>query len=173
MPGRPKGGGKASSQKLTKLQQTEVALDLRRRGYTFRQIAAEMKVTLRVAHRLVMDAFKQHAAQAAENSELLVRLQMERLEAMWRGLAPSAEAGNSRSIEVALRLLERQAKLLGLDAPVKQEVKVSYAELSDEELLAEADRLKLRVDINPLPVSIPLLPLPGEHIQDAEIVPDA
>ncbi len=76
------------------------------------------------------------------------------------------EKGDSRSIEVALKVLERQAKLNGLDAPAKQEVKVSYAELTDDELLAEADRLKLYVDVKVLGVDTPLL-LPGETLKQA------
>lgn len=174
MPGkRPKGGGIASPEKLKKAELQEAALELRRKGYSYREIARELKVHVKVAHKVVTDAFKEQLAKMGETSEMLVKLQMERLEAMWQGLSTNAEGGNARAIEVALRLLERQAKLCGLDAPVKQEVKVSYSELSDEELLAEASRLKLKVNLlnSPsTPAVIPLLPLPGEAIQEAEVV---
>lgn len=155
---------------MTKLELTDAALDLRRRGFTFREISGELRVPLRRAHRLVKDALTEQAAKAAANAELLIQLQDARLEKMYKGLAGSAEGGNARSVEVALKLLERQAKLHGLDAPTKQEVKVAYAELSDQELLAEAERLKLRVELTQSPPQVPLLPLPGE-VFDAEVLP--
>jgi len=168
---RPKGGGKASPERLKKAELTEAALELRRKGNSYRAIARELGVTVPVAHRVVTDALKEQLARTGETAELLIRIHRDRLEAMYLGLQASAEGGNHRGVEVALKLLEREAKLLGLDAPTKQEVKVSYSELSDEELLAEASRLKLKVELLEGPVTPPLIRLPGEEVADAEIIP--
>lgn len=172
MPGkRPPKGGRASPEKLKRAELTEAALELRRAGCSYREIARELKVHVKVAHRVVTEALKEQIAKTGETAEMLVRIQRDRLEAMYLGIRQAAEAGNTRAVEVALRLLEREARLCGLDAPAKQEVKVSYSELSDEELLAEAARLRLKVGALDAPVSVPLLRLPGEAVQEAEIIP--
>jgi hypothetical protein len=154
--------GRVTPETLETVEHTERAVKLRRDGYTYREIAKEMKITLREAHRLVTRAFRAVQRHAKEATEQYVELQVERLEAMYRALAPRMEKateGQSRAIEVALKVLERQAKLLGLDAPAKTETKITYHHLSDAELLDEARKLKLDVHIHP---PAPTLLLPGE-----------
>lgn len=144
-----KAHGNSDPTKLKRIQDTERALELRRQGYTFRQIGHEMKITHRAAHKLVTDAFKATQKYAKAQAEEMVQLHLERLEGTWKSLQGRIDKGESRAAEVGLKVLEREAKLLGLDAPAKQEVSVSYSHLSDAELLDEARRLQLDVHIHP------------------------
>lgn len=50
------------------------------------------------------------------------RKQYERLEMLYLALLPQVEKGSPRAIEVAIKLIERQAKLMGTDRPEKHEV---------------------------------------------------
>lgn len=51
-----------------------------------------------------------------ENIEEMREIQHERLEAAWTGLQPKIEIGRERAVEVGIKVLERQARLWGLDA---------------------------------------------------------
>lgn len=157
-------GGRVSPKSLERLERTERAVELRRRGFTYREIARELRVTLKAAHKLVTDAFKATQRHAREATEELKQLQDERLESMYRSLAARIEKGDARAIEVGIKLLERQSRLHGLDAPAKAETSVTFRHLSDAELLDEARRVKLDVRVLPgagvlLPGEVSLPPL--------------
>lgn len=47
------------------------------------------------------------------------RLQLERLEVMWRGIYPAIQRGDLKAIDRGVRILEREARLLGLDSPTQ------------------------------------------------------
>jgi hypothetical protein len=47
------------------------------------------------------------------------KLEMSRLEEMWARLQPGMRKGDVRSIEAGIRVMERKARLLGLDMPAK------------------------------------------------------
>jgi hypothetical protein len=67
------------------------------------------------------------------------RIDLERLDALLDGVWAPAQAGDEKAIASVLAIMARRAKLLGLDAPVKQSVTVSaMSELSDDELTSIA-----------------------------------
>lgn len=104
-----------------------------------------------------------------KHAEQIRRLELERLDAYLRALWPAVEKGHHRSIEVALKVSERRARLQGLDEPEKKAIAVSQltANLTPLELLAEAERLGL-----PAP-GLPRLihRLPGEEIDEDYPIP--
>lgn len=172
MPTTRKSKTQNTVEKLSKADLTQKVLDLRRKGYTHREIAVELRITRRQVSKVLDDAYAAVARECKESAEQQVRLQMDRLEWMLKSLNERIEGGHVGSVEAALRILERQAKLLGLDAPTKQEVKVQYSELTDEELLAEAERLKLKPPEVKLLPDATSLPLPGESPeQAAKVIP--
>lgn len=100
------------------------ALELRRRGLSYRAIGERLGVSYMQAHRDVNDELKRLAAERdtdliAEREIDLVRIDhiLDRLD-VW------VKAGNPQSITAYLRAMERRAKLLGLDAPTKQDIHI-------------------------------------------------
>lgn len=91
------------------------AIQLRKSGATYRIIAS------RCGYSSVSGAYK--AVQAGirkilrEPVEELVTLELERLDEMSRALWPAVHRGDPRSIGAMLTLMERRARMLGLDAP--------------------------------------------------------
>lgn len=72
-----------------------------------------------------------------------------------------------KAAELLLRVLERESKLHGLDAPTQHEVSVVHEDMTDEELV---ERLETVAGVKViLPTSHPTA-LP-EHIEDAEVNP--
>ena len=93
------------------------ALDLRLAGASYRTIAAACDVSLRTAMTDVLAALKETMAEPAA----VVRQQeLERLDRiMLRHYAASIATGDIRHTEIVLKIMDRRARLLGLDAPVR------------------------------------------------------
>jgi hypothetical protein len=93
------------------------ALDLRKAGLTYRRIAEELKVNVRTAYTDVQDelaALKTLTGKAAED---IRELELRRLDDYTLGLTPAARRGDVRAVIALVRVQERRAKLLGIDAP--------------------------------------------------------
>lgn len=107
-----------------------MALQLRRDGASYRTIASAMTSEMtkqghaRVidknrAHRLVVEALTELREQNSETAEQVKQIEIERLDIWTQRLSASKNAGNPRTIDTLLRIQERRARLLGLDAPKK------------------------------------------------------
>lgn len=114
-------------------QKRAQALELRRSGATFQQIADALGyANAGTVHRMVRQAL---AAIPVEAAEAYRAEELDRLDALQRGLWPAARSGNVRAAEACLRVMESRRKLLGLDAPTRIDAKVS------SELDAEIEQL--------------------------------
>ncbi len=125
------------------------AVDLRIEGKTYREIAQELGVTPTRARQLVAEALAAIEKDTAESAEELRRLELDRLDQLQSGLWEEAAAGNLKAVGAALKIMERRARLLGLDAPTRTENTHGYANLdqmTDAELLEEARRHGIPVD---------------------------
>jgi hypothetical protein len=56
----------------------------------------------------------------AEKAEQIRELELKRLDRFQRSLQPAANKGDAKAVLAILKVMERRAKLLGLDAPTKQ-----------------------------------------------------
>lgn len=96
------------------------ALELRKAGGSYRQIATALGVDVATAWDDVqteMAELRKLAGQAAEDARELELQRLDRWQAKLEGRGISG--GDHRAIAAAVRISERRAKLLGLDAPVK------------------------------------------------------
>jgi hypothetical protein len=89
------------------------AVELRKAGATFEQIAEQVGYSDRAnAHHAVMQAIRDLPR---ENAEEALAVELERCDALLVGLWPKARRGDEKAVHAALRVMERRAKLLGLD----------------------------------------------------------
>lgn len=110
------------------------ALRLRREGHTIREISRRLGCSVGRAHQLIQEAI---AAIPQENAEAVRVLELQRIDRMLRGLCRRREVdedgrvtgrpglaylGEPKAVAAAVKLMERRAKLLGLDAPSKVEL---------------------------------------------------
>jgi hypothetical protein len=101
-------------------------------GASFRQIAAALNVSLRTAHQ---DFRRERDALAALEREPIVQRRdtlYQRLERMLAALMPKVLAGDVRAAEVAIKLSERQARLMGLDSPQLIAQRIQLQEVNAE-----------------------------------------
>ncbi len=105
----------SQSQQILAVEKQRQALQMRKSGETYADIATELGYKgASGAHAAVRTALKKTLQEPAEELRMLER---ERLDAMLQALWPKVEAGDVKAIEAALKVEERRAKLLGLDAP--------------------------------------------------------
>lgn len=117
--GLTKHKGKSEDQRL--LERRQMVWDLRVAGATYRQIAEKLKVSHVTVHKDCMITMAERQAQMAELIDGYVAMENERLDALLLGLWPAARKGDPESVRAAVRVMERRAKLLGLDQPTKTE----------------------------------------------------
>lgn len=104
-------------------------VECRKAGMTFDQIyeAAKAKFgdtlppsySKRTAHGDVMTYLSEIRKLTANDAQAIYDLEVERLDALLHGLWAAAEGGDLQAVDRALRVAERRAKLMGLDAPVR------------------------------------------------------
>lgn len=128
---------KKAAQKGAILKRQLEALDLRMRGFSFRAIGEKLEVTHVTAYNDVMAELARLAKERDGKVEELRQLELERLDMLLKGLEPMARTGNPGAVNSYIKVMERRAKYLGLDAPEKHEYK-DLTKLSDDELLALA-----------------------------------
>jgi hypothetical protein len=105
---------KATPAVIERLERTAQAIELRKSGATFAKIGDHFGVSAQSAHEMVTKGLKATLAEpAAEHRALAVQ----RLDHMLNAIWTAATNGDLQAQAGVLRLEERRAKLLGLDAP--------------------------------------------------------
>lgn len=118
---------KTSSRKIKAAIREAEAVRLRLEGASYREIAE------RLGYRGPSGAYK--AVERAigrlcpvERAETLRRIEAARLDRLWRKLWRKLEEGDLSVVDRLLRIMERRARLLGLDAPAKAGLVLSNGE---------------------------------------------
>lgn len=111
-----------SSALSRKLEHQRQALELRRAGLGYEAIGAKIGLGKSQAHRLVVAALAEARAQVTANVDDLRSEELSRLDAMLTGLWPSARNGAGAAVDRVLKIMERRARLLGLDAPERKRI---------------------------------------------------
>jgi len=115
------------------LQRERQVLDLRTAGATFAQIATQLGITQQRANQIYHRALLRTVREPADEARQLDALRLDRL---LLGIWGPATQGEAWAIDRALHILNRRAKLFGLDAPVRHEV------LTIDAIDAEISRLQ-------------------------------
>jgi hypothetical protein len=134
-----------SPDRIAIIERQAQALEMRKAGQTFEHIAQAIGYTNGGgAYKAVERALK---ATLQEPADELRRLECERLDAMLRALWPSAISGKWLAVDRCLAIMDRRAKLLGLDAPIRTRIDVitndafSEAMASLEAELADLEKM--------------------------------
>src|SRR5579885_103141 len=130
-PQRPKAAAAVRRAQGSEESKTFLAIDLRARGRSFHDIGRELKCSAKAAEARVNRALEGLKREAAERA---LALDFERLDRMLEGLCSEpryddkgrlvsggAFGGEPQAVIAALKIIERRAKYLGLDAPEKHE----------------------------------------------------
>lgn len=101
------------------------ALEMRQEGRTFQEIADELGWN---SPQAAWEAVKSAIAEITrEPAQELVTLELERLDKVFGMFFLQAQAGDSFALASMLRIMDRRARYLGLDAPTKVEGKTEHS----------------------------------------------
>lgn len=129
------------------------AMELRRDGLTYRQIAVALGVSTRTAFDYVQAELVDIRNRTTLDVEAIRDLELERCDVLLKGLGPGIRAGDPPSVAAAVSVMGRRAKLLGLDAPVRAEwvgaltavSPMEAAKMSDSDIESRVKQLMDRV----------------------------
>jgi hypothetical protein len=112
-----------AEEKAAELEAKEAkVLELRRAGFTFQRIAEEVGyATPSGAQRALERIMTRNVPQAPEEFRWQ---ELDRLDRMQVALWPRAMKGDDRAIGTIVRLMERRARLVGIDAPQRIQAEV-------------------------------------------------
>lgn len=105
------------------IEKERKVLEMRLAGITFELIAKQVGFASAGA---CYNAYKRALIRTLQEPADAVReAELARLDRLMQGVWTQALRGENRSVESVLKIMDRRAKLLGLDAPVKQQVEVN------------------------------------------------
>lgn len=118
-----------------------MALELRKQGLTFREIAARMGISLKSAHDCVEAELLELREKTVLDAVAVREIDLERCDVMLKGLWPKIKKGDPAAVGAGVRVLDRRARLLGHDAPQKTELVGALAAITPEAAarMSEAD----------------------------------
>lgn len=105
-----------------KVEAQAKALELRRAGRSYSEIAAALGASKGFAHKLVHQGLADAREAIAGSADALRAEEASRLDALLTATWPDARRGNLSAVDRVLKIMERRAKLLGLDAPERREI---------------------------------------------------
>ena len=98
------------------------ALQMRQSGMSYRQIAAALGVSATLAHRDIRREMRAVQALVRETATESVAIEIERLDDMFCEAWPAAQQGDLRALSRSLQIVARRARLLGIDAVIRQDL---------------------------------------------------
>ena len=110
---------KTSRMRVEAAKRREQAIMLRRSGWTFERIGQKLGITTSRAHSLVNEALVEARKQVSDVADELRVVEISRLDGLLEKFYPKAMKGDDQAAHRVLKIAERRAKLLGLDAPVR------------------------------------------------------
>lgn len=124
-----------SPQMVQKQISDQTVIQLRKEGKSLDEIATVFSVTRQAVHQRLSKALQEFAKESLNSKREVLALELERLDELYLTARAKAVTGNIAAIDSCLRVMDRRAKLLGLDAPKKIEI----GEIDPDELCAEID----------------------------------
>ena len=129
-------GRNSNSKEYDRAERKRNALELRLAGASYRDIAQALDVSPATAMQDCKEALADIPMQQADEMRTV---ELSRLDRLQRAVWPKAVKGDLQAVDRAIKIIDRRAKLFGLDAP--QQVQITA---NDIDLDAAVDKM-LRV----------------------------
>ncbi len=135
------GESKTSPRRIEAKEKQRQALELRKAGATYDGIARQIGYKSKQAAEYAVKAALSRITDpiAAE----VLKIDLERLDQWLLAMAPKLRLGDPFTVQIALNIIARRAKLLGLDSPIKVDSK-SEVEIKDKRDLSGASEEDLK-----------------------------
>lgn len=132
-------------------------LNLYKSGMSYTDIATKLGQNKSMIAKWIQAELLELRDQTELDAQAIRDVELQRLDRMMQGLWPSATKGKVASVLGVCKLMERRAKLLGLDAPTKTELTGALiavtpseaAKMTDEDLKRRTGELLARMNGEP------------------------
>ena len=112
---------KTSKRRSITAEREVKTFELRKSGWTFREIGAELGISGSAAYKLVNKVLRRHADLLKEDVPAQLAMELARLDAILRSIWPGVQDGDLQAVDRALKVGARRARLLGLDRKPSEE----------------------------------------------------
>jgi hypothetical protein len=109
------GGSRTSRFRIARAKRGAEALELRLAGLSYAEIGRRMGVSPQRAFTLVSEELARINAKRAEAAAEVTRIELERLDRLLAAVWPQAESGELPAVDRVLQIMQRRARLLGID----------------------------------------------------------
>ncbi|WP_438489567.1 helix-turn-helix domain-containing protein [Streptomyces sp. S186] len=131
----------SKAQQAATAERRAKAIRMKIDGASYSEIATALGYSSRsAAHMDVKRSLEKHVVEEGLAIEAWRELELARLDTLQQAIWGKAMSGDTRAIEAALKILDRRAKLLGLDSAIKLEV------LTVDALDAQIQRLEAELN---------------------------
>lgn len=126
-----------SKRLIASAERRKQVVQMRLAGASYQEIADALGITASGAYRAVKTWLDKTHSDTLESAEQLRDIENARLDKLILSAMPQAQKGHLQAIEVVRKLSESKRKLLGLDAPEKQQIQqdtkvvIEYTEIDD------------------------------------------
>lgn len=148
------------------LTNRSIAVELRREGLSYPEIAQRMGVTAHTVANYINTELLELREKTELDVTMLRDVELMRCDFMLKSLWRGVKQGDVPSVMAGLKVMERRSKLLGLDAPTKTDVNLNLvtpeqaAKMSDSEIHRRVQQLMAAsgssqtdvIDVDPVPV---------------------
>lgn len=104
-----------------------------KQGQTYEQIAAKWETTPGIVGARIKSYLQELRVTGLRSVAEYRQVQIERLQAAYAAIWPNVIRGNIGAVNALVKLMEREAKLIGLDAPTKVDITARIAALGQAE----------------------------------------
>lgn len=137
---------KTSKNRLTAVDRQAKALALRKAGIGYQEIAAELGYAGPAgAYKAIQTALRKTIQEPADEVR---SLELARLDSMLRAIWTRILDGNDYAIDRGLKIMERRAKMLGLDAPTKVNIDLIVKRAAEELGLDSVEAATLHSEVS-------------------------
>jgi len=143
IPGQPSGANLPGTPRSIEIRERhQKALAMRRSGLLYAEIAKQLGYADRKsAQRAVMAELN---AQGAEDAQVVRAMEAERLDTLFAVQWRKAVKGDGWATRHCIEIMERRAKMLGLDAPLRQIVEYVPDSIIEDEIAELTVKLAAR-----------------------------
>lgn len=115
-------GGKHSNKAFEVKKRQQQAVNLRLAGATYQEIADSLGVTPPAVHKYMKKEMDQLRKETEQDAEHLRAMEISKLDAAQKAIWSQVTKGHLGAVDRLVRISDRRAKLLGLDAPAKTQL---------------------------------------------------
>jgi predicted transcriptional regulator len=124
--------GGNGSRRITAAERRTEAIEMRKRGMSYKRIAEELGYSSATAvSSTINKALRELPQEGASN---LRKIELERLDQLLDAMWDKAMKGDGWAVDRCLKIMERRAKLMGIDAPIVTKVEVVSEDVIDKQI---------------------------------------